>query len=97
MTPHGAEYSGGRALAVLSARIGIVRSRPAPPDTDVAPAIEILGQLGAAQTGKRRRGVGTVRSRYGLAARAIVPLGSALPAPLLHQLHGPRNVSASAV
>ena len=30
-----------------------------------------------------------------LATRAIVPLGSALSAPLLHQFHGPRNVSAS--
>lgn len=30
-----------------------------------------------------------------LPARAIVPLGAALPALLLHQLHGPRNVSAS--
>ena len=30
-----------------------------------------------------------------LAARAMVPLGSALPALLPHQFHGPRNVSAS--
>ena len=31
----------------------------------------------------------------GLATGAVIPLGSARPALLLHQLHGPHNVSAS--
>ena len=34
------------------------------------------------------------RRRF-LAARPIILFGSALPALLPHQLHGPRNVSAS--
>ena len=44
------------------------------------------------ETGAR---IAKSRRRLALAARAMVPRGSALPAPLLNQVHGPRNVSAS--
>ena len=39
--------------------------------------------------------VGHLRSRETSAARAVVPLGSTLPAALLDQFHGSRNVAAS--
>ena len=39
--------------------------------------------------------IGSIATDSPSAARAVVPLGSTLPAALLDQFHGPRNVSAS--
>ncbi len=44
---------------------------------------------------QQRASMRLVRRAGTLAARAVVPLGSPLPAVLLDQFHGPRNVSAS--